>query len=472
MRNPAKTHWDYERKQSVWVVLIFLGLLVGETLFITLFSGAATKRANAERAVRSQYDNREITAQQYNTTLQAIEQDFQAQQAKSNQIVVIYFAVWLGVVGLAGLYMKIHQMEYENEQLRQDSIEATIELDAFDEAKYLIQSRSDSITEIKTTNEMLAVLENSEVHKSLMKAIESGIETFAFDQANFLKQKLEHDVKKLEAGKAKLAEEKTKRKLDDDQQLDENEKAEIKKADPEGAGLIEFTEKILENELPIDAVTRAEQQQYIDILAKFDLVMPLLAASKGLHLYYRPIEKIMRVDDSEIDPGETGEKDRLGECTGMIILLECEEKDRLKYRERKSPVEEIDLRKSYIEVRLINFVTGKTMFLIDQRLIAQLKVSDKSITDARVKALAFLTHLALERDQELRGEIEDLRVDIINLNRELDKKRDQELMKLLHSGALEETWRNRFQFEKVNLTTGIVAGLTMVIGVFLGMVFF
>ncbi|MHA1585228.1 MAG: hypothetical protein ACTSWL_08235 [Promethearchaeota archaeon] len=190
----------------------------------------------------------------------------------------------------------------------------------------------------------------------------------------------------------------------------------------------------------------------------------------GLFLYYRGITSIKRISDPDIDfddDEELQEKDPLNSLVGLFYLLGDKEKNRLSYEKRRSPIEpDVSLRLAYINFQFLGILNGNIGFFVDQSLLdTKKRIKDKSIQQARMKALAFITHLALDQDQALRDKIADLQIDVQKKDMELDAKRDKELQGMLRNGSVDKVLNRNLSFQKINLTTIVLTIIGVLIGV-------
>jgi hypothetical protein len=83
-----------------------------------------------------------------------------------------------------------------------------------------------------------------------------------------------------------------------------------------------------------------------------------------------------------------------------------------------------------------------------------------------------MTHLALEEDDELRQTIKELKLDKQKLQQELDRQIDDKLLNLLHNNELQNLIRNRVEFQKIDITGAVFSVLSLILGIFIGMVLF
>ncbi|WP_457556447.1 hypothetical protein [Candidatus Harpocratesius sp.] len=367
----------------------------------------------------------------------------EVEQANTILYIAIGAGFFIGILLFVALYflMKYWQQGYAMEQGEMDSMEGTISLDDFNTYKYLIQTYPDSATEIKSTEEMFEVYEKSNFFQTLVKSIESDVPAFKYDPGDILKQQMEKELPELHK---KLKEVKE----------DERDSPEIqiryKKIKTEAI------QKLLEKICPF--LTTLEKE--------FD---------GKLFLYYRRCNKVVRIDDPSIDfnDDEDLEQDKFYSMRDMFYLLPVPEKIYFnQFRRRRSPVnEEITLRKGYFDFRLATYYAGIPVF-IDRKLLQEKKVHDRSLADTRLKALTYLTDLMLDKDQDLRDEIKSKDLQIYDLLIKLDKKINEELSRVLHSGELERAWRNRYKMDKINLTGFVMSMLCLGLGFLAGMVIF
>jgi hypothetical protein len=407
-----------EKKQSALAIIFLIGMLIGEFIFL-FWSMTLTSKLALGQMTQDQY---------------------KAEQPKFLAFCGLYAGGLIFAMVMVYVWMKVEDVLRQKDQVKMDSQKGPIELDDFNRYEYLIQSKPGGTKEIKSTYDELKVIENSQTYQSILQAIESGVDVFKFDQSNFLKQQFEKDAAAIKAAE----------KAEQDEEKDKKSKK----------GL----------ELPIDA-----KEVELIIAQLFNIDQFNLIKSAGLHFYYRPIESIKRIDDlkMDLDDDDAMKKDRLAKTSGILYLLPNEEKDYSPFRDRRHPTEnDLELRLSYIDWRLVAFPRPNTPLMIDRKLFVSLKTSDKTGKDAKLKAFSYLTHLAVDRDEELRGEIEDKKVDLISLNRQLDEKRDQELEKMIHNGELEKSWRTRFEYPKINGTVILFTLLSLALGIFAGSVFF
>ncbi len=191
-----------------------------------------------------------------------------------------------------------------------------------------------------------------------------------------------------------------------------------------------------------------------------------LLEDESLFLYYRGVKSIVRVSDPnyEYDDEELKEKDPLGKITGCFYLVAKEKC--LKHEKRRSPIEyDILLRLAYINLDLIGIINGNIAFFVESILLDTSKrLKDKSLQQARIKSLAFMTHLAVDQDQPLRDTIGDQQIDLKKKDKQLSEKRDKELIGMLHDGEFDNILKRNFQFEKANLTSIILFIVGLILG--------
>jgi hypothetical protein len=457
--------WTYEKKQNLLALIVLLAIIGGEFGFIFSMLPLTNKLSTGE-----------ITKAEY-----------EAQQAKVGVFLGFYIIGMILLIIILAVWMKVSQVEYEKSEIKKDSIQCPIKMDEFDTWIYLIQTNSDCSTRIRTTEDMKNILDQSEVLKSLVKSIESKVEGFQFDQSDIFKAMFSKDLiefgktlpkKDTKADPNKPETPETKPKDPKDPKDPKNPKAEPTE-DPKKTVLIECQKDkemhIAWEKVELATIITFMKEALATVLSKEQLE---ILDSEKLFLYYRPVAEIKRIDDPNVDPYDESKRkkaDRLHGLRGFFYLLPVLERDYFDFRERIHPIDEnLTLRKAYGNFHFKGFFSQGVAFLVDSRLVEQIpiKITDKSIADARAKALTFLTHLAVERDQELRDEIQDCRTDIVNLKRELDKKRDQELLRMLHDGELESQWRRTFTLSKINATSIFMLILGVIIGILIGIVFF
>lgn len=448
-----KTQFTYQKKQSFLAFAIIISLILGETVFMVMFSSLTTNLALGK-----------LTKIQY-----------KAQSALYQQYLLGYMAIVGVLIIFSMVFMDLSHKDYEKAQVKVDSQEGPIHLDDFTRFKYLMQSPPDSLKRIKSTKDMLDLLNSSAVYKSLVKSIETGVEGFSFDQANFFKTaylKLEKEIQNLPPTTAPT-------QTPDPNQSTTPATTPTAPAPKPPQTVQDLAATLEDTELSIEqrSIQSSPYKKVFESVFSqiFSAEQYQSLASGELCLYYREISSIKRIDDPAIDPDDMDDKknDRLGNLKAMFYLLPKEEKDFLQYRSRLSPKEEgLELRKAYIDYYFKGMIIQDHALFVDSSLIeTNSRVTDKSLADSRVKALAFVTHLAVERDQELRDEINDLRTDNVDLKRSLDKKRDEEFLRMIHNGELENTWRRGFSFEKPNATTLIMLILGILLGIFIQMTF-
>lgn len=200
-----------------------------------------------------------------------------------------------------------------------------------------------------------------------------------------------------------------------------------------------------------------------------------LLEGDSLFLYYRGVKSITRISDPdyEYDDEELKERDPLGKVVGCFYLLSNKEKDCLKHEKRRSPTEyDIILRMAYINFDLIGIINGNIAFFVQSILLDTSKrLKDKSLQQTRIKALAFMTHLAIDQDQSLRDKIGDQQLDLRKKDKQLDEKRDKELIGMLHNGEIDNILKRNFEFEKANLTTILSSIICFILGILITLAF-
>jgi hypothetical protein len=455
---------NYTQRQQALAIIVLIGFVVGYSIFVGLMFSLSTRLSLQT-----------ITKEEYNIEL-----------SKLGTYLGIYIVFLFVLIFVMAMWMKISRVEWQKDNVLRDSHEGPIRINEFDQNKYLIQTSASCSTQIKSTKDMLKVIERSEVFKSLEKSIQSNVEGFSFEQSNFFKPMFEKEIKDLKEKLPKIPKNKDKDKekeKEGDQQKEDKQKpipvTTILPKNPEPTE--KPTEPVDKSEMEIDfekSETKLKEFFAENFPKWISNEQYKMLETNKLFLYYRPVLSILNVDNPKIDNEEEDDrkKNKFYGLKGMYYLLPCEEKDYFTYPERLSPLlqDRLTLRKTYFDFRWFGNPSKDIAFFVDTRLVEPInaKITDASIANAKAKALVFTTHLAVDSDQDLRDEIQDLKTDNVNLKRELDKKRDQELLRMLHDGELENQWRKAFTFGKLNATAVIFALCCLLLGIFIGMTFF
>jgi len=200
----------------------------------------------------------------------------------------------------------------------------------------------------------------------------------------------------------------------------------------------------------------------------------LLENDSSLFLYYRGVNSILRVSDPnyDYDDNRLKEKDPLANITGCFYLL-AKKEDRKKYERRRSPIEpDIILRLAYMNFDFMGILNGNIAFFVESVLLDTTKrLKDKSLQQARMKALTFMTHLAIDQDQPLRDKLADAKLDVKKKEKELSEKRDRELVGMIRNGELDNIFKRNFGFEKANLTTLLLSFVSFALGLLIAFAF-
>ena len=163
---------DRFHRQQILVYFMLFGFMIGETYVLIKLSLQA-----------NQYSQEIITLEEF--------------IALQNDILVFAFVyvlfLCLGMI-LMYFWMRLLQVEYEKEQLIQDSTECVIVIQN-DEFKYLIQCDPGNSTRVNSRKSLLSILEHSELFQSLFYAYKNGVTVFSIDDSNILKEKFEEEVK-------------------------------------------------------------------------------------------------------------------------------------------------------------------------------------------------------------------------------------------------------------------------------------
>lgn len=309
-----------------------------------------------------------------------------------------------------GHYLRHARDEFQNEQALRDSYQVNIEIDKFDTFAYLFQSEPDSLQKVDSTDQMKKVLTESDLFEQLLKLQSSEVMI---------------NVDLLQSAKQKLPESESG------------------------------------DEILIPCVTNPIWK---DLLKAFPAIF--FEQGDNLHLYYSSVVSVEVVDDPEDEEIEF--EDRLSGITGYFILSPDKE---FQFRSRLHPTEEdIKIRKTYGNWKLYKFAFDKTPFFIDSRLLVS-RLSDRTLETAEIKGLTFMTHIALDRDQELEQQLENQEADMEHYQKLIDTREDKILLRKVMNGDLEHSWKQKFEFRKMNATTIFVSVLSLVLGIMGGLIF-
>lgn len=323
----------------------------------------------------------------------------------------IYFILVIWGLVEFGHFLRHQKDAFQNEQSLRDSFQTVIMTDQFDSYDYLIQSKPDGLKQVDSTNRMKEVLINSHLFEELLK-VESTEIMINADLLNSIKERIP---------------------------------------------ISENTEEIL---IPI-----AENPIWDELLQIFPDIFT--EQPDNVNLFYAPVESCRIIDDCNSE--EDDYLDPMDGITGFFLLTP---ETKLQFRERWHPIEEeIRIRKNYGIWKKYKTAFGKTPFFIDIRLLS-VKISDRTLETAEIKGLTFMTHIALDRDQELEQENKNQEAEMDNFQKIIDIRTDKTLLRAVLNGGIEKTWKEKWEFRKMNAGAWMATIVSFLFGGLLAAVIF
>jgi hypothetical protein len=191
-----------------------------------------------------------------------------------------------------------------------------------------------------------------------------------------------------------------------------------------------------------------------------------------LFLYFRPVDRIKRMLDPEYENSADDQaKDRFANVKNMFYLLEKNHKEALKFPERQHPGDEVlKLRLAFFDWTYKGSIAKDVPLFVDSKLTSAKTLTDKSLSDAKMKAMTALTFLSIDRDLELREEISRMKKTEADLKMQRSANTDKLLLGMLDTHKYESWMRKQFEFKPLNLTTTILGMMMGVIGLLIGKV--
>lgn len=416
---------DYERKMNMIAYISLILFIIAELVYMVM-----------SNRVTAAFQQGLITQEQ-----------MQAQMDKINSYVPYFFVGYVIFIAISTTWLKVAQITYEKEQALRDMLQGPIQLSDSDRYEYLIATQGDSVREVRIDAEILERIEDSEAFNSILESVITDIEGFKIDHARVLKEIDDiNNGKKNKKNKENMGGNEGKEK--ESSETGESEK------------LIDAFEQDEDGYLDVEAIKRDLQEFFKELSEKLKL------DGEHLALYFRIVEDIENLDF----PNEEGlfekSEDRLDDIKAIFYLTIEPDKA---FEKRMHPIEPIMIRKKYIDWVLVQFIAKNVPLFIDRSLIITKKqISDKTIEQSRILALTYLMDLTLQKDNELRDEIANLRVELEDKKREISEKWDKIIEKLIDTNELEAKLRSRMTFKPVNLTAILIAILMFIIGILMG----
>ncbi len=388
-------------------------------------------------------------------------EEFDAKNAELGLFIGVSLGIFsLGAAG-GGVAMIIAAIKHEAAEGILDSFEGPIEVAEGKPFKYHIRSDPSQSIHITAKKDLIEAIEKSEAFYTLWMKYKTGINTFSYDAGDFLKPLMQE----------RAPEEPPKPHKEKPANPASPQKP--SPPSPEKPGEVKPEKKAEKPKLPenvkleiagvtIDAAPNNKKALAEQSLQKlFPEFFNTLDAGLGkeLFLYYRPILSIRRIDDPTLE--DNPKQEIFNKISGIFYLLPLPEDKYYKFPKRLHPKEEgLKIRKTYNDWRFGGFCKGQDLPLFyDRHLLTPNLATDKTSGDARIHALARMTHLAVDADQGLRETIQNLETDVVDLKRKLDAKRDKELLNMLDNGSVDARWRKNFA--RGPNVTAITVGIMM-----------
>jgi len=205
----------------------------------------------------------------------------------------------------------------------------------------------------------------------------------------------------------------------------------------------------------------------------------LLQNAKESHwtMGYRTVRTMKCLDRYvPINSSDKDISDPLENIVGFYYIIPDEEKNIFDFNEAISSDEsQVKVRKCYVVFKLIEWIVPNKipLFLCENSaldaMVYNLQMSGKTFGDAETIALANLTYMSYENESNLYKQISALEAIAQTKQTAIDSMVNEKLEALLDKTNIETKWRNKFTFKPINLTSGILAVVTLVLGLFIGM---
>jgi len=350
---------------------------------------------------------------------------------KINGYVPVFFVFYIVFIAICSTWLRVAQIEYERDQALFDMLQGPVRLSDTDRYEYLIKTKSDSERKITITPDKLNDIERSEAFQSILTSLQTNIDGFNIDHSKVLKKIDKIFVSQKEENDTKIE---TGAQLSDSFCITENDDTLI----------LEQTKKKL-----------------VDFLMKFKKLN-----AKKASLYFRIVDEIENLDFPDNIQYFKKPNDRLDDLRAIFFLSTTTGR----FEERLHPVENINIRKAYVDWTLVEFILPGVAFFVDAPLVSNITVSEHSINQAKIMSLTYLTHLTIQKDSELRDEIANLKIELEDKKREISEKWDKIIERLIDTSDLERKLRSKITFKPINLTAIVLSILTSIIGFFVGLV--
>jgi hypothetical protein len=391
---------------------------------------------------------------------------------------VLAFIALLGG-GLILIY--ITKMKFQLDQALKDTGYGYIENNEFNDGWYFFQSSSDSLSEVNSTIQMRDILMGSELFNQLVKSAEKGIDVFAINNGDFLK---EYDQLRKDIATEEKTEKEKKEEAPPEEKKDAkpgNTKKPKAGAEPKAEGEDEDEEMPI---TPKPSPKMATLLQRLDILKQtaVDSLMQKMGIedllkdmnANHLHLYYRPVECFTRMLDPNYESWSLTKKvEMFANVKNIFYLLEQDHKKSFKFPERIHPRDEaIKLRLGFFHWTYKGEIAKDVPFFIDARLASAKTLTDKSLSDAKMKAMTYLTFLSVDRDLQMSNEINRQKKKLADYETKQSEGIDDYLNGLLDEKKFEGYLGKHFELKPLSLTATIFGAMMAVIGVLIGRAYF